>query len=300
MNTDGDYTVAQGHPDLAGFQQIVMFGDARHRDARRLLEPHYNPGVEVCLCRSGIYRWDVEGEVVEIRPGELSVTRPSERHGGLDSIIGPGRLSWVIVPFQEEPPGWGGEVAAFLGDDAPWVASVVARVRRRHLGGIPAAAAAFDQLRAELPTRTQGRHAAVRVALAALLLAIARAIAEKADDPAERVPVPAAVLDVLREVSADCLHSWTSREMAVRAGMGLTAFTDWCKRATGRSPRWYLLEVRLRRARTQLTDTDKTITEVAVGAGFSSSQHFAGAFRTLYGVTPSAFRTDSRRPRSQT
>jgi AraC-like DNA-binding protein len=40
----------------------------------------------------------------------------------------------------------------------------------------------------------------------------------------------------------------------------------------------------------QLRNTSASITDIAFGAGFSSSQHFATAFRKQYGCTPKAFR----------
>ena len=98
------------------------------------------------------------------------------------------------------------------------------------------------------------------------------------------------ILEVLRAVAGDPAGEWTAAGMSEEAGFGLTSFTEWCRKATGRSPRWYVLEQRLLVARAALLETDDSITQIAVDAGFSSSQHFASAFRKLHGESPRQFR----------
>ena len=137
MRVRDEYTVSAGDPDLDGLPEIVMFGDARHRRAEQRLGPHYNPGIEICLSRSGVYRWDVEGHAVEIRPGELSVTRPWQRHSGQNSALGPGRLAWIILAA-----GGAGSVEApllesLLGPDATPVLGAFAASSRSYLGLCP-------------------------------------------------------------------------------------------------------------------------------------------------------------------
>jgi AraC-like DNA-binding protein len=82
--------------------------------------------------------------------------------------------------------------------------------------------------------------------------------------------------------------------MAAAAGLGITAFTEWCRRATGRSPRWYLLECRLGQAHEELLHGERPITDIALELEFSSSQHFSSAFRKLYGRSPSEVRQRAR------
>jgi AraC family transcriptional regulator len=70
-------------------------------------------------------------------------------------------------------------------------------------------------------------------------------------------------------------------------------FGQMFRRATGVSPHHYLLQLRLQRAR-QLLALDSTgILDIAVACGFKTQQHFATAFRTRYGVTPSAYQRRS-------
>ena len=52
----------------------------------------------------------------------------------------------------------------------------------------------------------------------------------------------------------------------------------------------HLSDYRLDLARQQLSDTSKSIGEIAVELGYSSSQHFSTAFRKKYGLSPKNYR----------
>ena len=297
MADQTDFTVSTGDPALADLPEILMFGDTRHRSAEQRLTPHYNPGIEICLSRSGIYRWDVEGVTTEIRPGELSVTRPWQQHSGHDNLLGPGRLMWFIVAAGSEGDDTDAlPLRGILGDDAAAVFRAIADSETSYVGELPAAEAAMILIGEEMRSRRLGRAALIRSAVADALVAIARRLQDQPDGrvPTSDAMVPDRVLEVLRAVADDPASEWTAAGMSATAGIGLTSFTEWCRKATGRSPRWYVLEQRLLVARRELLETRRSITQIALDAGFSSSQHFSSAFRKLNGESPSEFR--SRNP----
>lgn len=60
------------------------------------------------------------------------------------------------------------------------------------------------------------------------------------------------------------------------------------------SPRQYVLELRLRKAKQMLSDTSFPVTEIAESCGFSSVYHFCRIFKEKVGVTPSRFADLSR------
>ena len=241
----------------------------------------------------------MEGCDVEIRPGELSVTRPWERHSGQDNILGPGRLTWIILTASgraEPVPRLHAPCLLHdLGDDAGWVLDTIATTAGSYLGTLHGAIPLFDLIHDELTDSRPGRQAVVRAACVSLLVLVARRLSDHdASGPAGRrassEPVPKGVVSVLTMVAQQPQREWTSTAMAEAAGLGLTAFTEWCRRVTGRSPRWYVLEQRLALGRAMLASTDRSITHVALDSGFSSSQHFSATYRRLYGETPTAFR----------
>lgn len=312
-----------------------MFGFEHHRGAEQRLTPHYNPGIEICYCKSGVYRWNVEGELAEIRPGELSVTRPRQIHSGHNNVLGPGRLYWLIVATDGEFPDENrtasgrskpnaGELKEsflrpLLASDTDEIVAAFAKTSHCSLGHVPRAPELITTIHSELASQALGRRTVVRSALAELLVTTARRLRElealgakqatsrtglpgdnrgpsvPADGPHSRASqtdgrIPEPVLEVLTAVSQDPAADWTAEDMADRAEMGRTAFTEWCRRVTGRSPRWYVLEQRLEKGRDLLEDQRRPVTDVAFETGFSSSQHFSSAFRKLYGESPSEYR----------
>jgi len=60
--------------------------------------------------------------------------------------------------------------------------------------------------------------------------------------------------------------------------------------STGISPHRYVIERRIDRARDLLRQKDKTISEIALAAGFSSQSHLTANFHRTTGVTPRKFR----------
>lgn len=59
----------------------------------------------------------------------------------------------------------------------------------------------------------------------------------------------------------------------------------------------YLKEYRLERAAQALSDSTRTITAIALEAGYTNSGKFSAAFRERYGMTPTEFRQQSQRKR---
>ena len=53
-----------------------------------------------------------------------------------------------------------------------------------------------------------------------------------------------------------------------------------------RSPKRYYLELRLKKARSLLLQTDMSVINVALASGFSSPSHFSKCYRAFYGRTP--------------
>jgi len=70
-------------------------------------------------------------------------------------------------------------------------------------------------------------------------------------------------------------------------------FTRMFKKATGQTPREYLIYHRVSKAKQLLASTNLSIVEVAYYSGFGSHAHFSTQFRRLTGTTPQAYRKHS-------
>ena len=69
-----------------------------------------------------------------------------------------------------------------------------------------------------------------------------------------------------------------------------TFFCRAFKQSTGLSPHRYLLEHRVNRAKEMMKDRKRTLTEIALDCGFSSSSQFSIVFKRITGISPRGYR----------
>ncbi len=74
--------------------------------------------------------------------------------------------------------------------------------------------------------------------------------------------------------------------LAKQAGLSTRQLERLFRRYLDRSPKRYYLELRLKKARSLLLQTDMSVINVAMACGFSSPSHFSKCYRAFYGRTP--------------
>ena len=78
--------------------------------------------------------------------------------------------------------------------------------------------------------------------------------------------------------------------LAHESGTSPFHFARLFKRRTGLPPHRFIIQKRIERARSLLSDVDLSINEVAFRCGFSQLSHFTSTFRRAVGVSPSVYR----------
>jgi AraC family transcriptional regulator len=81
-------------------------------------------------------------------------------------------------------------------------------------------------------------------------------------------------------------------EMAQSVGLSTAHFARMFRKSTGQTPHQFVLRERLERAKAMLRGPDARVLDVAVACGFKTQQHFAQAFREIWGVSPTEYRQD--------
>ena len=84
------------------------------------------------------------------------------------------------------------------------------------------------------------------------------------------------------------------RELAREASLSLFHFARAFKTATGVAPHQYVLERRVARARELLSLGQLPLSEIAGVCGFASQAHLTNVFKRATGLTPGAFRAQTR------
>lgn len=83
-----------------------------------------------------------------------------------------------------------------------------------------------------------------------------------------------------------------------RIGMSQSNFLRVFRRSTGFSPRQYSMELRLEKARCQLSSGKLSISDIAADCGFSDRYAFSKAFRKYTGIPPGRYRAAIRKENS--
>ncbi|GAA2689272.1 AraC family transcriptional regulator [Actinoplanes palleronii] len=102
---------------------------------------------------------------------------------------------------------------------------------------------------------------------------------------------PRTVKRALDVMHAEPWRSYTTRDLASVAGVGIRVLQDGFRQHVGMSPMTYLRRLRLDGVHAELSRTDPggvSVSEVAYRWGFTHLGRFAGAYRERFGVPPSA------------
>lgn len=94
-------------------------------------------------------------------------------------------------------------------------------------------------------------------------------------------------LDIVEESLAD---PPSVERLAARVGVSRRQLERIFRRELGRSPWQYLVERRLRQGHWLLTETDRSVTDIAQECGFADASHFSRRMRKEFGASPRVLR----------
>jgi AraC family transcriptional regulator len=118
------------------------------------------------------------------------------------------------------------------------------------------------------------------------------ALAEQPPPPSRGGLAPWQVKRVTRAMEESLVGDIGLAGLAALVGLSPYHFARAFKASTGSAPHRYMMERRVERAKELLAASDQSVTEVAHGCGFASSQYMATIFRRLVGTTPSSYRRE--------
>ena len=113
--------------------------------------------------------------------------------------------------------------------------------------------------------------------------------------PLSRGGLPALKLRKIEEfVRENLAESISLSALSDVAGLSKRHFLRAFQESTGTSPHRYVLGLRIESAKHRLSETDESLTSIALSSGFSHAQHFSSTFRQATGMSPSVFRQQCR------
>jgi AraC family L-rhamnose operon regulatory protein RhaS len=258
--------------------EASMLGWSRFLEARHELSPHTHHGYEICFIVRGSVDWWAGDAVYTVGPGDIYLTRPDEPHGGVDALMHPCELFWVIVhPTRGNGPGW---------------ADITRRLRAmksRLFPGSPLVPEIFERLMAEHRTPSPDSRAVCRTWLSVLLLQVLRDH-EHHTELGRGSGMSDAIRTAVKWMDQQVDEQYRLDDVAAVVGLGLSQFHARFERETGYSPGQYRTRLRIERAKRFLREGEWSVTELAHRLGFSTSQYFATTFKRYTGMTPRTYR----------
>lgn len=278
---------------LANLPFIKQFGSMRftkvHMDDN--MRPHLNDGIEIHFVTSGKYDWVVEGNQIELLPGNLSVTAPWHWNGSPNGKMDIGYINWIILKPQE----FDQKKKLNLGN---W--TKLSQNIQENLGNLIADKSNvvlekaknfekyFIEIREELTNQEQGYEIVVGNILENLLIDLYRQLSSKGQKTVEETNF---IDKFTKIISEDISKKWNIDDLAHRFGMGKTKFTYEVKKLTGYPPNSYIINLKIEKAiELILNPKNKSMSDIAYSCGFSSIQHFTSSFLQRTGTTPGRYR----------
>lgn len=92
-------------------------------------------------------------------------------------------------------------------------------------------------------------------------------------------------------VEANMEEPLAPTDIADRLGISTRQLERLFEKFLNTSPKRYITEMRLHRARNLIVQTEQSITDIAMACGFNSTSHFSKVFRSHFGVSPMTHRS---------
>jgi AraC-like DNA-binding protein len=135
--------------------------------------------------------------------------------------------------------------------------------------------------------KNPGKEVALRAKLLELMVFLSRIYTDADTTEAHALLRVGSVIGALEN---DFSRDWKLDDLLKIAHMSRSNLMRVFRKATGQTPIEYLVRLRIQRAMEMLRNSNLSITEIAMEAGFNDSNYFTRQFRRVLGESPRAFR----------
>ncbi len=109
--------------------------------------------------------------------------------------------------------------------------------------------------------------------------------------PGDRETIPASLASTLEYLETHCDESLSPRSLARRAGLPTVRFARLIKRIFRLTPNQLIIQTRIALAARLLTETKRSVGDIAYECGFYDHSAMTRAFRSATNLTPTQFRS---------
>jgi AraC family L-rhamnose operon regulatory protein RhaS len=256
---------------------------------------HKNPGLEIVYIKRGHLAWECEGCPETILPESIYFTLPWQEHGSTKLFESGYEIYFIVIKLNANSLGdpFNVEFKPSLGfpkEDEQAISQLLCNCSQHAWPASPPLQMLLPEILQEL-TRPGSFHTTrIHTLLKQVILELARTIEQDSSQPVCPISSSWRLQGLLKKIDHTFNVKWTLAAMAAETGLKRTQFSKLFKQITGESPLNYLTNLRITKAARMLENTTCSITKIAFQCGFSSSQHFAHAFKKKIGQAPLKYR----------
>ncbi|CQR55653.1 AraC family transcriptional regulator [Paenibacillus riograndensis] len=251
---------------------------------------HWHPDLEFILVLEGEMEYFVNGEIVNIEKGNGFFINSRRLHYGFSSkkvncsflviAIHPalfGESRYLGKTYFEENFGSNTEDYILITQQSDWEKDILL---------------ALEQIYKEMNSTS---HNALR------LLSLAAKLCANISDHIQHVPGQVNENQswiILRNMTGFIHHHYASKitldEIAAAGSICRSKCCELFDEYTGKTPNSYLVRYRIQKSCEMLTETNRSVSEIAIRCGFQSASYFSYVFRNEIGLTPLNYRKNIR------
>jgi AraC-like DNA-binding protein/mannose-6-phosphate isomerase-like protein (cupin superfamily) len=239
--------------------------------------PHVHPHYEIIIVDRGRYSCDLNGVLLNMRPGEILVIKPGDTHA--DHVRRP--LRYFGIHFRLPPERDGQSQSLFVTDIRPQ--QQIFRAERRVFWGL------INRFQQEAARQDHVSSHMTEALLQELFWSLIRALPVdvlspkfKKDSAREAFLARLKTAFARRRRQAFCLA-----EVAQALDLSASTLSRRCRHILGLAPAQAFMRFRMDWARQMLMQTTLSIKEISAELGFENQFHFSRVFKKVHGVPPS-------------
>jgi AraC-like DNA-binding protein len=257
--------------------ELVDLGEDREEANYRCRAQTYSHWVLMYVIE-GTSRFGIEGRPeIMLRPGSVACFPPNISHWGQCGPEPKHHRLWVgleLVVVESRHPEWK-------------LSQALSRVHAAH--DLMDLERCFFQVIREATTPSLHQGCGLRLALDTLVLEVVRGFTEP-KKIISLVSVHPAISKALDILETKFRKNWTLSELAEEVGLSRSRLAELFNLEAGYSIHKFLTKVRVRHAKTLLSQSDLPIGDIALECGFATIQHFSRVFKEVTGQAPLNFR----------
>ncbi|WP_222942340.1 AraC family transcriptional regulator [Arenibacter arenosicollis] len=265
-----------------GIKRGLSFGHYRYKAVKPGLESHLHQGaLEICFCMKGQQYYKIGEQLYELNGNDIFVVPPDTMHSTGEFPEDKGELFWLQILLDSSV----GKLCNMPKKQSDFLLNTLLDKSQCIFKGSFQLKLNLEKL-VDYLENVDSMLSKIMIDQLITQLLLETVILSKKTQKS----LPSIKLNTLdKYIQKNLFRIIYVDEMANIVGMSTGYFKAWFKKESGMPPKEYVNRLKIEQAKIDLRTT-KTVTEVAFGLGFASSQYFATTFKKFTGTTPKSYR----------